>query len=120
MSLKNVIDRFALVSGVNQNEISQWIFLIADCIKYFESMLKGKTVDDTALARLNYACAVYAYYKYSMLSSTMSAQKFKAGDVEISTCESAIDRATVLWQNAKSEIADIIDFDSFEFVRVIS
>lgn len=118
MSIKEVIDRFALVSGLEQEEISKWIFVIVDCIKYFESKTNVSALQDFERTRLVHACAVYAYYKYSLFKLISSTSKFKAGDVEITQSESIADRAHIMWQQEKVEIADIIDFDGFCFKRV--
>ena len=109
MSLKDVVDRFALVSGLSQKEISRWIFIIIDSIKYFESICKIDALKESDKKRLSYACAVYAYYKYSLTQSEL-AHSFKAGDVQISESSSLIDTASKLWQIQKNEISDIADF----------
>ena len=118
MSIKEVVDRFALVSGLEQEQISKWIFVIVDCIKYFESMVNADSFAEVQRNRLVHACAVYAYYKYSLFNFAHSSQKFKAGDVEITQSESIADKAHIMWQQEKEEIADIIDFDNFCFKRV--
>lgn len=118
MSLKDVINRFALVSSLEQEEISKWIFVIVDCIKYFEGRIKNKTLTDTQLCRLTHACAVYAYYKYSLMNCASAGVRFKAGDVEITTAENLVDTAHAMWQCEKKEISDIFDFDDFCFCRV--
>lgn len=118
MSIKEVIDRFALVSSLEQEEISKWIYVIVDCIKYFESKVNVDTLPDYKYTRLVHACAVYAYYKYSLYNLINSTSKFKAGDIEITQSESITDKAHIMWQQEKIEIADIIDFDDFCFKRV--
>lgn len=118
MSLKDVIDRFALVSGLEKEEISKWIFVLVDCIKYFESRLNNKTLADIEKRRLTHACAVYAYYKYSLMVYAKVSSKFKAGDVEITQSENVTENAHLMWQQEKKEISDIIDFDDFCFCRV--
>lgn len=118
MSLKDVIDRFALVSELSQEEISKWIFLILDCIKYFESICDIDALKEGDKNRLSYACAVYAYYKYSLCKSE-TAHSFKAGDIQISESSSLIEKTASLWQLQKKEISDIVDFsESSCFVRV--
>ena len=117
MSLKDVVDRFALVSGLSQKEISRWIFIIIDSIKYFENICKIDALKESDKKRLSYACAVYAYYKYSLTQSEL-AHSFKAGDVQISESSSLIDTASKLWQIQKNEISDIADFSESCFVRV--
>ncbi len=119
MSLKDVINRFALVSGLEQEEISKWIFVIVDCIKYFESRMKSN-LNGLELSRLTHACAVYAYYKYSLFSFANASTKFKAGDIEITSAESITEKAHIMWQQEKKEVADIIDFDEFLFLKVDS
>lgn len=118
MSVKDVVNRFALVSGLEQDKVSDWFFVIVDCIKYFESMLKGKKLSDVQKRRITHACAVYAYYKYSLINFASKNSRFKAGDVEISTSENLCDHAHNMWQQEKKEIADIVDFDDFCFMRV--
>ena len=118
MSIKEVIDRFALVSSLEQEEISKWIYVIVDCIKYFESKVNVDALPDYKYTRLVHACAVYAYYKYSLYNLVNSTSKFKAGDIEITQSESITDKAHIMWQQEKIEIADIIDFDDFCFKRV--
>ncbi len=119
MSLKDVINRFALVSGLEQEEISKWIFVIVDCIKYFESRIKNN-LSGLEISRLTHACAVYAYYKYSLFSFANASTKFKAGDIEITSAESITEKAHIMWQQEKKEVADIIDFDEFLFLKVDS
>lgn len=118
MSLKDVLDRFALVSGLSGEEVSKWVFVIIDCIKYFEKALKNKTVSENDKRRLIHSCAVYAYYKYSLMMLASNITKFKAGDIEITCSENLSDTAHQMWQIEKKEIADIIDFDDFCFCRV--
>jgi len=118
LSLKDVLDRFALVSGLEQEEISKWIFVITDCIKYFESRLNINLLSDIQKSRLTHACAVYSYYKYTLMTFASKSAKFKAGDLEITQSENMLECAHSMWQQEKSEIVDIIDFDDFCFSRV--
>ena len=118
MSLKDVLDRFALVSGLEKEEISKWIFIVVDCIKYFEQYLGSKKLNDSDMRRLSHACAVYAYYQYSLINYASAVSRFKAGDVEITESENLTDKVHAIWQQEKKEIADIVNFDDFCFMRV--
>lgn len=118
MSLKDVLNRFALVSSLEQEEISKWIFVVVDCIKYFESRVNTDMLSESDKIRLSHACAVYAYYKYSLMNYASGVQRFKAGDVEVTSAENISDNAHKMWQCEKKEIADIFDFDDFSFCRV--
>lgn len=118
MSLKDVINRIALVSGLEQGEISKWIPIIMDSIKYFESKLRNCTYSDVDMMRLNHACAVFAYYKISMYISESQISDFKAGDVEISKFNGDADRARRMWESEKSDIADLMDTGDICFKRV--
>ncbi|MBR2715901.1 MAG: hypothetical protein IKB73_06840 [Ruminococcus sp.] len=120
MSLKDVLNRFALVSGLSQEDISKWVFVISDCIKFFESRTANRNFTESERARLVHACAVYAYYKYSMINFAYNSGKFKAGDVEITQSEDMIDKAHKMWQEEKREISDVFDFDDFAFYGVSS
>ena len=105
MSFKDVMDRFALVSGLEQEEISKWVFVILDCIKYFESKKGNRILTQNEEKRLCNACAD-------------NSSKFKAGDIEITKAENLSDKAHAMWQQTKEEISDIVDFDNFSFARV--
>lgn len=118
MSLKDVINRFALVSSLEQEEISKWIFVIVDCIKYFESRVDVSKLSEIDSKRLTHACAVYAYYKYTLMNFASTGTRFKAGDIEITRACDLTDVAHAMWQNEKKEIADVLDFDDFCFCRV--
>lgn len=117
MSLKDVLDRFALVSGLEQEEVSKWVFIIIDCIKYFEKNLRKSDLSNDEEKRLSYACATFAYYKYSLCKSA-HAHSFKAGDVQIKESSDLIERARALWQLQKSEVEDLVSFDFSGFMRV--
>lgn len=120
MNLKEVINRFSLVSGLSQGEISKWVYVIIDCINYFESKMSGKTYCQTDIARLTHACAVYAYYKYSVYSKSLSSESFKAGDVQITSSGDCIDNVRAMWECEAKEISDLVDFSDFCFMRVIA
>lgn len=117
MSLKDVLDRFALVSGLEQEEISKWVFIILDCIKYFEKNLRKEDLTHDEKNRLSYACATFAYYKYSLCKSA-HAHSIKAGDVQISESSDMIENASQLWQIQKDEVSDLVDFGFSGFMRV--
>lgn len=119
MNLNDVINRFALVSKLTPEEISKWVFVIKDCIQYFESHIKTGELSCEENIRLSHACAVYAYYKYSLYQIPASAEKFKAGDVEFSTSSAPTPSAKAMWEHEKSEISDLVDFGDFCFCRVI-
>ena len=118
MSLKGIIDRFTLVSGLGMKDVSRFLPIIEDCRLYFEERLfDGLSEADTR--RAEHACAVYAFYKISMMANTDALSSFKVGDVQMQI-EPLGAYAERLWAEECDRIADIMDIGGslFRSVRV--
>ncbi len=119
MSLNEIIERFTLVSGYERKEISRYLPVIVDCKEYFEERV-SRELTISEHRRLVHACAVYAYYRVSRLGALTGVSNFKAGDVQLVMDEDN-DTAEKLWQEEKSAVADIVNFDddfAFKAVRI--
>ena len=119
MCVNYVVDRFALISGLSPQEISDWIFLCADACDYIESVLVDRENKDKAdERRLINAAAVYAFYRYCLYAYE-DLDSFKAGDVEVTRREDMLGRAEKMWQREKESLRGIINTDSgFLFRRM--
>ena len=118
MSLNEIIERFALVSGYERREISRYLPIIMECRDLFLERIEGE-LTQTQRRRVIHACAVYAYYRVSRLGQD-GVSSFKAGDVQIVT-EDGGASAEKLWEEEKALIADIVALDdgfSFRAVTV--
>lgn len=118
MSLKDIIERFALVSGLEMKDVSRFLPVIADCKDLFEARL-GTDLSEGDLRRAANACAVYAFYRISLLGRMDELVSFRVGDVQMNS-EAAGAAAERLWAEERENIGDIADVGGdFVFRRVI-
>ena len=82
MSLKDILERFALVLGLSERETARYLPIIEDCRLWFEERLKSDLTEGET-RRAAYACAAYAYYKISRISQADEVSSFKVGDVQM-------------------------------------
>ena len=118
MSLKEIIERFTLVSGLEMKEVSRYLPIIEDCRLFFESRVGELSEAD--MRRMEYACAVYAFYKISRAGRLDGLRSFKVGDVQMEI-EDLGAYAEKLWAEERESISDIFDVNSgfaFRGVRV--
>ena len=119
MSLKELLDRFTLVSGLSMQETSRYLPIIEDCRAYFEERMRGE-LTESEKRRLTHACAVYAFYKISRIMQSEDFTSFKVGDVQFDLL-SVRQNAESLWHEERENIRDIIDLNggvAFRRVRV--
>ena len=119
MRLNEIIDRFSLVSGLERKEISRLLPVIIDCKELFEERII-RELTRSEERRAVHACAVYAYYRTSLISGGDAVSSFKAGDVQLETNADKT-AARSLWEEEKAAVADIVALDdgfSFKAVRV--
>ena len=117
MNLHEIIERFTLVSGFDRQEVSRYLTLIRDCVAVFEEKLTREPSAGEK-RRLSHACAVYAYYRISMMLRDGGLQSFKAGDVQFAV-DNDCAAATRMWEAERAMIADLVSFDdSFAFRSV--
>ena len=119
MSLKDIIERFTLVSGFEMSDVSRFLPIIIDYKEYFESRLR-EGLSELDLRRAANACAVYAFYRITMLGRVDELVSFKVGDVQMNV-EAAGAAAEKLWKIERENISDIADIESgfaFRSVRV--
>ncbi|WP_407383842.1 hypothetical protein [Ruminococcus sp.] len=117
MRLKEIIERFTLVSGFEMKEVSRFLPIIADCKALFEEQLRDS--DERGLKRAEHACAVYAFYRVSMLGRLDDLSSFKVGDVQMSV-EAIGDAAKRLWEAERESISDLIDISGGFAFRSVS
>ena len=119
MSLKEIIDRFTLVSGLEMKDVSRFLPIIADCKAFFEERM-SEELSDADRRRMIHACAVYAFYRVSLMGKLDDLVSFKVGDVQMNV-EQVGAAAQKLWETERENIADLIDFGggfAFRSVRV--
>lgn len=119
MSLKDIIERFTLVSGMEMKDVSRYLPIIEDCKAYIESRVKGD-LSGADILRAGHACAVYAFYRISMIDGLQELSSFKVGDVQMQISQLR-DNAEKLWETEREAVSDILELGSdfaFRSVRV--
>ncbi|MBQ3264319.1 MAG: hypothetical protein IJH07_00945 [Ruminococcus sp.] len=117
MRLKEIIERFTLVSGFEMKDVSRCLPIIGGCKAYFESLIPELSEND--LRRAEHACAVYAFYRVSQMGRLDDLQSFKVGDVQMSV-EAIGEAAKKLWDAERESISDIVDFGGRFAFRSVS
>lgn len=118
MRLKEIIERFTLVSGFEMKDVSRYLPIIADCKAFFES--RSGELSESDLRRAEHACAVYAFYHISQMGRLDDLRSFKVGDVQMNV-EAIGEAAQKLWETERDNISDIVDIGgefAFRSVRV--
>lgn len=118
MRFKEIIERFTLVSGFEMKDVSRYLPVIADCKAYFESLIPA--LNEGELRRVEYACAVYAFYRVSQIGRLDDLKSFKVGDVQMNV-EAIGEAAKKLWDAEREAISDLVDIGgefAFRSVRV--
>ena len=119
MSLKDIIERFALVSGLDMEDVSRFLPLLDDCREFFESRM-ADGLSDADIRRAANACAAYAFYRVTLLGRMDDLSSFKVGDVQMNI-KAAGEAAEKLWAAERESVSDIVDIGgefAFRSVRV--
>ena len=121
MRLNEVINRFALVSGLEPEEVSKWTVLCVDASKEIERMVrKSVKLSEQDDIRLSNAAGVLAYYKYCMYEYGSRVKSFGAGNVNVTMAYNEAEHAEKLWKAEREGLGDILNTDSdfcFQGVR---
>lgn len=118
MRLKEIIERFTLVSGLEMKDVSRYLPIITDCKTFFEE--RSFDLSEGDQQRAEHACAVYAFYRISQLGRLDDLKSFRVGDVQMNV-EAIGEAAKKLWEAECENISDIVDISgsfAFRSVRV--
>lgn len=118
MNIANVISRFALLSGLSNNEIYEWKILIDDACNYVNSIVIKENLEPADKVRIEALCAVYAYRLYS-LCKEQGISSFTAGDVSVTSPACGTEKADKLWQEYLNRYSDLVEQKRFLFGAVM-
>ena len=120
MNIQEILERFALIANLTLEEASPWYRTCEDAMYEIESKLKPNVDKETNGRRLNIAAAALGFYKYVLYrASGCGMDSFSAGDINIkSDKKTSVDMAYKVWQDAKRNVADILEDDNFLFERI--
>lgn len=116
--IEEILKRFALLSGVNGEQLSSWSVLCGDALCFVrEHVTKEKLTKEEENSICTLAAA-FAYYKFC-LAGADDISSFTAGDVHISR-ESELKKAEKMWKTEVACSAGLTDLDGFYFSGVQS
>ena len=119
MKLSYVIDRFALISGIEGEELSKWIPVCTESMEEVRAMAREDSLNNESSAkRLSALAGVLAYYKFTLYAGE-NLKSITAGTVSITNFQEARVRAKELFEREKSELSPLLDASKdFCFKRV--
>lgn len=119
MRLNDVINRFALISGLEPREVSKWTVLCVDAVQYLrQRILSEADLCEANVMRLCNAAAALAYYKYTLYSPSAAVRSFSAATVTVSMGEDEKHRAKTLWEEEQALVSDLVRTEDFCFKGV--
>lgn len=118
MNIANVITRFGLLTGIQNDEIYKWKALIDDACDYVDSILVKRELSERESRKVEMLCAVYALKLYSLCNDE-NITSFTAGDVHITSPENRINRGEKLWREYSEKCRGLVDTKDFLFGRVV-
>lgn len=108
MSFENTLNRFRLISGLEDSEIAVRLPLLSEAEDYVLSLAKSAEPSEKEVNRLSSAAAVYAYYRMQCCNID-DESSFKTGDVTVNYNSERIAQAERMWEKELEAIADIAD-----------
>lgn len=121
MRLNLILDRFALISGLEPEAVSRWTPLCIDAKAEIERRCKSnKKADEETEIRLSNCAAALAFYKYSLYAPEAQVENFTAGNLSVKLSAKEKDRARELWVSEEKGAEDILDTEQdFSFLGVV-
>lgn len=118
MGFNDTLNRFKLVTGLDDSETARWIPLINDAREYVYSLSVKESLSDFDKKRLDNAAGINAYYRYSVYTSE-DESSFSAGDISITANKDKVKNAKEIWDRELENICDIVSASGFSFKAVM-
>ncbi len=119
MNYDDVLKKFKFLSGLQKDEMSEWVPLLYDSMFDISSRISTDCSADAYSRQLSSAAAALANYKYRrILGSRGGDAQIKAGDVAITPDEGTVAKAYSIYVDSLESIADILVDDEFYFKGV--
>ena len=119
MNIANVMERFALLCGIEKSEAASWRTIIDDAGEYINRRLLIENPDASQQKRIELLTAAYAYKTYCKCNEN-NVSAFTAGEVHITSPQRKSDTAETLWQRLCAESRDLIRGGNYLFGRVMT
>lgn len=117
MEITEILERFALLAELTQEQAQVWRGLCEDAMIRIQSQcrMEPETAEQSGL--LCAAVSALAFYWYALRRDAAAGESFSAGDVKFSAGSSAA-AAKELWINAREAAASLLRDDGFFFGTV--
>ncbi len=120
MNVKEIVERFALISGMDIEKANTLTYICNDAKNEITSKLLPDVDMNLHSERLIAAAAALSLYKYMQYKAVgQTTESFSAGDITIKeNASKAVSAAYEIWMCEKAKIADLLKDDDFIFWRV--
>ncbi len=120
MDIEEILLIFTKISGLTEEDATNYRFLCEAAISYVEARLKENISLSKYTKSLNYTAAATAYYRYTLMKvSDGTGTEIRVGD--IISKRNAIDQANSaeeLCRQAYNDISEILKDNGFAFTSV--
>lgn len=122
MNVQKIVERFALISGMNLEKAGTLTYICNDAKNEILSKLLPDVDTNLHSERLIAAAAALSLYKYMQYKAVeQTAESFSAGDITIKeNVKQATEAAYEIWACERAKISDLLRDDDFVFWRVKS
>ena len=122
LNIQDVLEKFSIISGLDTQKISQWVYLCRESLDRIVSRLKEDVDVEKNIERITTAAASLAFYKYTLYqASNGGLESFKAGDITIKNDKKeSLNIAFKIYKDAQISILDLLEDENFIFERVES
>ena len=112
--------RFALIANLTLEEAMIWSPICSDAAEDIKLKLKSDTDIEANSRRLTNAAAAFSFYRYTLYRASGTGMNgFVAGDIKIEgNSDVSVKTAVTVWNDAKRNIADLLEDDEFVFRQV--
>lgn len=118
MGLDNALNRFKLLSGMDDSEAQNWLPVIREAMTYVKRLINIDELSSEELSCVEKSAGVYAFYQYAGCKRDRE-PSFSAGDISVSYNGGDIfTYAKALWETELENLKSLSSDSSFVFQRV--
>jgi kynurenine formamidase len=112
--------RFAIISGLPDEQVNKWIDICEDAISEIKTHLKPGIDEKENENRLCAAAASLSFYRYILfLAAREGVDSFSIGEFSVrSNKRTSVEAAHRIWLEAKAAVSEILTNDDFSFKGV--
>ena len=115
MDIDEIMKRFTVLAGLSEADAAPWQPLCEDALIRIQSQCR-EDVDTTEQSGLLCAAvSALAFYQYSLRNTVTETEDFTVGDIRISQKTGSNNGAKALWEDAREQIAPLLQDPSFYF-----